>query len=258
MENVPASDHRKVTLAQFTAQAAPFAALPAHELAVAFVIAAAGIGPESVVLDVACGPGIVACEIAAVARQVTGLDLTPAMLEGARQRQAAKGLRNVAWVAGEAEALPFADGAFSQVVTRYSFHHLLRPAAALREMVRVCRPGGRVIVVDAVVPTEQAAGYDAFERLRDPSHVHALDPEAMRALFRDAGLHLEREGGYEVPIELEAQLAVSFPEPGGAERLRAMLRADIGVDATGLAPRQADGKLVYRYPIRIFVGRRDA
>src|SRR4029077_9768027 len=94
------------------------------------------------------GPRRVACSVAEVARHVTGLDLTPAMIEQAQARQRSKGLTNLTWLVGDAVPLPFPDASFSVVSTRYSFHHFLDPEAVLAEMVRVCSPGGRVAVID--------------------------------------------------------------------------------------------------------------
>src|SRR5262249_2932034 len=148
-----------------------------------------GVGPGSHVLDVACGPGLVALHLAGAAAHVTGLDVTPAMLDKARELQRGRGRANLSWALGRAEALPHADASFDAVVTRFSFRPLLGPAAALSEMARVCRPGGRVVVCDVHTTTPgQAAAYDRLERLRDPSHVHALRLDELRALMADAGL----------------------------------------------------------------------
>jgi ubiquinone/menaquinone biosynthesis C-methylase UbiE len=117
----------------------------------------AGIGPEDTVLDVACGPGLVACTLAEVAQHVTGIDLTPAMIEQAQARQKAKGLMNLTWLVGDAVPLPFPETAFSVVVTRYSFHHFLDPKAVLAEMVRVCSPAGRVAVIDVFTSSPEQA-----------------------------------------------------------------------------------------------------
>jgi ubiquinone/menaquinone biosynthesis C-methylase UbiE len=102
--------------------------------------AAAEVRAEDTVLDVACGPGLMACAFAAVAGHVTGIDLTPAMIKRAKILQESKALPNLSWRIGDVLPLPFADAAFSLVFTRYSFHHLPDPKAVLAEMVRVCAP----------------------------------------------------------------------------------------------------------------------
>src|SRR5215470_11431620 len=114
-----AEDQRRLILDQFTRQAVPFSEMPAptNDEANRLVIDRAGVGPEDMVLDVACGPGLVACALAEVARHVTGLDLTPAMIEQARARQRARGLTNLTWLVRDAVPLPFPAAAFSVVVT---------------------------------------------------------------------------------------------------------------------------------------------
>ena len=76
--------------------------MPAHsnDEANRLLIDMARVGPEDAVLDVACGPGLVACPLAEVARHVTGIDLTPAMIEQAQARQRASGLTNLNWLVG--------------------------------------------------------------------------------------------------------------------------------------------------------------
>src|SRR5512140_2584740 len=134
--------HQRLILDQFTRQAVAFSQMPNHSPEL--LLAASEVGPDDVVLDVACGPGLMACAFAKVARHVTGIDLTPAMIEQAKVMQQADGLTNLTWHVGDVERLPFAAGAVSLVFTRYSFHHSLDPKAVLAEMVRVCSHGGRV------------------------------------------------------------------------------------------------------------------
>src|SRR5207249_3389079 len=170
-------EQRRRIVDQFTRQAVPFSEIHARDAAEVhrLLTATAGITPADDVLDVACGPGLVACDVARVARHVTGIDLTPAMIDQARARQQSLGLTNLTWVVGDAHPLPFPDGSFSRVVTRYSFHHVTDPAGVFAGMARVCAPGGRVTVCDVFTTSaEQAAGYDRLERLRDPSHTRAL------------------------------------------------------------------------------------
>jgi ubiquinone/menaquinone biosynthesis C-methylase UbiE len=133
-------DHDAVTVEQFTRQAKPFARLHTARSdadILRLIRDAACFGPGSRVLDVACGPGLVTLHLAEAADHVTGLDLTPAMLDKARELQRQRGLANLSWDLGRADALPYPDASFDAVVTRFSFHHLLDPARALSEMIRV-------------------------------------------------------------------------------------------------------------------------
>ena len=247
-------EQRKLILDQFTRQAVPFSEIHAgdggevHQL----LIRTAGITADDEVLDVACGPGLVACEVAKVARHVTGIDLTPAMIEQARGRQQSFGLANLTWVQGDAQPLPFPDASFSRVITRYSFHHFTDPRGVFAEMLRVCKPGGRVTVCDVFTTSAgQAELYDRLERHRDPSHTHALQLAELDALF--AGLGDQRREFYRYPVKVEDLLSRSFPGPGGAEAFREMVAADVGVDRIGIAA-STDGGLGFSFPVVIVSG----
>jgi ubiquinone/menaquinone biosynthesis C-methylase UbiE len=248
-------EQRELILDQFTRQAIPFSQLHArddsqiHQL----LIKTAGIEANDHVLDVACGPGLVACEVAKAARHVTGVDLTPAMIEQARKHQQSLALMNLDFVVGDAHPLPFADGEFTRAITRYSFHHFTSPRLAFAEMVRVCRPGGRVTVCDVFMnSTEQAELYDRMEKHRDPSHTHALQLNEFEALF--SGLSDVRREFYKYPVSVDVLLSRSFPEPGGAEAFREMVAGDIGVDRIGIDANRENG-LGFAFPVVIFSGK---
>lgn len=253
------SRQNQLIVEQFTRQAIPFAEMPAHshEAANDLVLRMAEIKPTDSVLDVACGPGLITCEVARRARAVTGIDITPAMIEQAEKRQLNLGLTNLTWTIGDVLPLPFADASFDGVLTRYSFHHFLDPAAVFREMVRVCRPGGLVCVIDVFTTSDaQAARYDAVEKLRDPSHVRALLLEELTTLFTAAGLQGVQTGFYRLAVRLEALLASSFPNPGDADRVRTIFRADLGVNELGVNATEHEGQIEFSFPIAVITGRR--
>lgn len=255
-----AETQRQRILDQFTRQAKPFREMAAHseESSMRLVLEASGVGAEDTVLDLACGPGLTACEFAARARHVTGIDLTPAMIEQAELQQRAQGLENLTWRVGDITALPFADGSFSVVFTRYSFHHLLDPAAALAEMARVCAPGGRVVVVDVHTTTpEQAEAYNTAEKLRDPSHTRALDLAELLAMMRDAGLADVTTDFYGLDVDFETLLGSSFPDRESIEPLRRIFREDVGRDRLGVGARFDDnGRIRFKFPVAVVVGHR--
>jgi ubiquinone/menaquinone biosynthesis C-methylase UbiE len=251
-------EHRAEIVDQFSRQAIPFTQVQGHLDAMQILIEFSGVGPEDQVLDVACGPGLVACAFARHAKEVTGMDITPAMIEQAKKRQSELYLDNVSWAVGDAVPLPYPDNSFSLVITRYSFHHLLAPERALSEMIRVCRPGGRVMVADVAMATDKYEAYDRLEILRDPSHTHALQSEEFAALFLGSGLADCRQCAYGVDIELEAQMRASFPRPGDESKVREMITGDIGRDNIGIQARALDEKIIYTVPISVYLGRKEA
>jgi SAM-dependent methyltransferase len=247
--------HRDAILDQFTRQAVPFstAAGIRDERALRLLVEWSGAGPEDTMLDVACGGGLVVCAFARVVRHATGIDLTPAMIERARALQAGQGLTNVTWQVGDVLPLPFPDGAFSIVTTRFAFHHFLDPAAVLAEMARVCAPGGRVLVADSQASSDpaKAAEFNRMEKLRDPSHVRAMPLDELTGLFARVGLPAPRTTAYRLEGELESLLARSFPLPGDADRIREMFAASLEDDRLGIEVRREGALIHYAYPVAV-------
>ena len=250
--------HNSRILDQFTRQAAPFAAAAAirNQQVLDRIVQWAGAGPEDTVLDVACGPGLLACAFARVAKHATGIDMTPAMLEQARKTQQEQGLKNLSWQQGDVYSLPFPPEHFSIVSSRFVFHHLQDPLAALKEMKRVCKPDGKVVVADMAPQTEKAAALNAAELLRDPSHVRALPLDELRGLFSQAGLGAPEINHYRMECELEDLLARSFPNEGDADRLRRIYADSIDKDTLDLNTRRIEEKIFYSLPVAVLVARK--
>jgi len=240
---------------QFTRQAHPFAALPIHsqEQSLAWLAEGLKVSTRDSILDAGCGPGLVACYLAPLAGTVCGVDATPAMVAKARQIAAERGCGNATFQEGLMERLPFPDRTFDGVVTRYAFHHVLDTVAAMKELVRVCRPAGRVVVCDAAPRAACRDAYDAWERLRDPSHSSARTPEELNAL---AEQHLcdVTSRGFRLEADVEALVSVSFPDPGAREQLIASMRADLRVDALDMGVRDIGGRLMMSFPIIVVAG----
>ena len=248
--------HRDLILDQFSRQAVPFSTSSGikDEQALRLIVEFTGAGPSDTVLDVACGGGIVVCAFARVVRHATGIDLTPAMLERARALAAEQRLTNVSWRLGDVLPLPYPDGAFSLVTSRFAFHHFLDPRAVLAEMKRVCAPGGRVAVIDtdASANPAKAAEFNRMEKLRDPSHVRAMPLTEQVGLFQQAGLP-PRVTGYRLEGELESLLGRSFPLPGDADKIREIFRSSLADDRLGIPMFQDGDSIRYAYPVAILV-----
>lgn len=214
------------------------------------------IQPDDELLDVACGPGSLTLDLAPHIARATGYDITPAMLNQARAAQARLGVGNVEWVLGDALGLPFPDAAFDIVASSAAFHHFEQPAKVLAEMQRVCRPGGRVVVLDVTPEPGKTAAYDRMERLRDPSHGHAHAIAEFEALGRAVGLGQARSvTNFTGPMSYAAVLETSFPETCTRDQLLAMMREDAvsGEDRLGFRAQIQDCAVMVTYPMSMVV-----
>jgi ubiquinone/menaquinone biosynthesis C-methylase UbiE len=244
--------HAEQVVEQFTRQAEGYAEMTEKYGSVFDPLNLIDVGPEDVVLDVACGTGRLTLPLAAKARHVTGFDLTPKMVDIARQAQARAGVTNIDWQMGDVHALPFADAAFTLVTCGLAVHHFTEPATVLAEMRRACRPGGRLAVMDLTPPADKVAAFDRFEKLRDPSHAHALTPEELRGLGRDLGLSEVAVRTFLTPAApIDVILSWPLPETSTIDELREMILAD--PDALGVVVRDTDGAPCIAYLMSVVV-----
>lgn len=152
-------------------------------------------------LDIATGAGHVALAVAPRVAEVVASDITPQMLGVARGLAAERGIKNMSFIDAQAEALPFPDASFDLVTCRIAPHHFENVPAFVREAARVLRNGGGLFgLVDNVSPDPSmmagdaaelmaaAADYNAFEKLRDPSHLRCLTLAEWREIVAAAGL----------------------------------------------------------------------
>lgn len=255
------TDHNEQVLDQFTQQAEGYTKLTTglRPRGQDEALALLGAGADDIALDVACGSGGLTIPVAGLVKHVTGVDLTPAMIEQGRAIQADLGIANIEWIVADVDPLPFEDACFSLVMCSAAFHHFERPRSVLREMARVCRSGGRIAVRDVAPPPEKMASYDAIEIMRDPSHVHAHSVPELLALAD--GLYLAEvavEQYLAADIPLEAVLATSYPTEHSIESIRALVEEDArsGEDRFGLQPCLTDGAMLVSYPMVTIVWRK--
>ena len=256
IQNSNTNSHNESIISQFTKQAIPFTKLSEHSNHYGLELITELARPQKTdtVLDVACGPGIVACELAKSVFHVTGIDITPAMIEQARQMQKERKLDNMDWKIGDIIRLPFDDSLFSLVITRYSFHHLVEPAKVLDEMIRVCKPGGRIIVIDATPESSKADEYNKVEKLRDPTHVKAFSFEKLKNMMEKAGLINLESKCQNLEMELEKLLEASFPNQENIENIRILFREDVQNDNLGMKSFLKENKVYFYFPISMILG----
>jgi SAM-dependent methyltransferase len=243
---------------QFGAAAAGYAVSPVHSggPTLEAVVERAALTGKERVLDVGCGAGHTALALARNAAEVVALDLTEEMLATAAGLARERGLANVWFKRGRAEALPFADGAFDLVTSRLCAHHYADPAAATREAARVLRPGGQYLLVDSYAAEDPVLDtyLNAIEVLRDPSHVRNYRLSEWSAMFRAAGFAVELGPRWPVRLEFDAWLARIGTSAPLAVGLRALIDAAPSEVKEALAIDSATRD--WSIPIALVAGRR--
>jgi SAM-dependent methyltransferase len=207
-----------------------------------------------VCLDLSCGTGPVAAALGPRVRHVTAVDAsrmerpastgpdgrTPTVLFRAQPHT---GDPDTPTVRATSTALPYRDGTFSLVTSRFALRNLGDTARTMHEMLRVCRPGGRVVIAEVVRPNRAAAERDRLERMRDPGHPGIPSVGRLTELIAAAGGQVRRLDLFAIERPVEPWLAES-PHPGGADRIRgALLREVDGGPRTGAGPRVIGGEL---------------
>jgi len=148
--------------------------------------------PDALVLDVATGTGHTAFALAPHVRQVIATDVTPEMLAEGGRLKAEWRMKNVEFRIADAHDLPFEDGSFDVVTCRRAAHHFADVCRALREMKRVLKGNGRLVIDDRSVPEDDFvdATMNRLDWLHDESHVHEYRPGEWEDMLREAGFEV--------------------------------------------------------------------
>lgn len=186
--------HEQTVRHQFDPRAEAYLASPVHragpDLQHAEALVRQAAAPVSQALDIGCGAGHLAFALAPCVGRMVALDPSTAMLATVSSSAAERGLSQIEVRQGNAESLPFPDGSFPLVCTRYSAHHWTRLGTAVQEMHRTLAPGGHALIIDTVGADDELVDtyLQSLELLRDVSHVRNRTKSAWRSLLDTAGL----------------------------------------------------------------------
>ncbi len=247
--------HQAQVQQQFDRQAAHYQAgsAMADRAVLDAVLAAAPACPGQHVLDVACGAGFLLRAYRDAGADVTGVDLSAAMLRGAAGTLGLPGA-DAPLALADAVRLPFADGAFDLVTCKLAFHYFPEPSQAAAELARVCRRTGRVAVIDRVADDDPARreAHNRVEKLRTPNKVRVYSGAELAGLLESAGLAVVRRAALAQQMGFEEWMAAAGAL-GRAGQVRALLLGPGGEDLTGLAPREEAGRLLVSHRTLVLV-----
>lgn len=208
------------------------------------------------VLDIATGGGHVAYSFAAHVARVWATDITQEMLDMVKLEAAKRGLDNLRTTYAKAEALPFEDESFDLVTCRIAPHHFDSIPDYLAEAHRVLKAGGTLAVVDNVVPAGPVGDYvNAFERLRDPSHLRAWTMEEWRDAIKAAGFVIGHEEQMFKKMEFKSW-AARYDDV--MKRLLSAMLTQTTPEVTALLEPNGTGEdLTFRLCEGLFIAKRD-
>lgn len=212
--------------------------------------------PTDLLLDIATAAGHTALALTPHVRRVVATDLTAQALPRARALASDRGLAVPLLAVADAECLPFPDHCFNQVTCRLALHHFPRPRLAVSEMARVCRPGGRIGLVDNVVPEDEEADafINAFEAFRDPSHFREHPLSALHRFLEETGTRVAHTEVDAKTMDFAAWAWRMNVSDEGQAHLRAMLdKAPLAACET-LQPRRVEGALKFNLLEGLLVG----
>jgi SAM-dependent methyltransferase len=194
--------------------------------------------PGTRVLDVACGTGNLSIPAARAGAVVTGIDIAPNLVETARRRASAEELK-INFEEGDAEQLPYGDASFDEVVTMFGAMFAPRPSTTVAELLRVCRPGGRVAMANWT-----PSGF--IGRMFKVTAAHVPPPNIPSPLlWGDEGCVRERFGGEVAELRL-ARRTTSFRLPTTPEQTVDYFRAWYGPTLRAFSALDRDGQAALR------------
>jgi len=203
--------HTQAVDKQFGSQAQDYLTSAVHSQGADLQRLATLLAPfnDARVIDLGCGAGHASFVAARVVKEVIAYDLSAQMLTVVAQAAKEKDLTNITVQQGVAESLPFADSSADVIISRYSAHHWHDVGQALREVARVLKPGGKLIMMDVVSPGHPLLDIylQTVEVLRDTSHVRNYSAGEWLNMASGAGLIASEVTTDRLPLEFTSWIA---------------------------------------------------
>jgi ubiquinone/menaquinone biosynthesis C-methylase UbiE len=162
--------------------------------------------PRGRILDLGCGAGHLSFAVASFAEAVVAYDLSPEMIEIVSREARQRGYDNISVQRGQAEFLPFEDQTFDWVVTRYSAHHWNDVRRALREIRRILKSEGALIIIDVCAPEDPLLDthLQTLELLRDGSHVRNYSLSNWNSMLVENRFAIVDHFAWKLPLDFKA------------------------------------------------------
>ncbi|KAF5419641.1 MAG: Ubiquinone/menaquinone biosynthesis C-methyltransferase UbiE [Candidatus Methanogaster sp.] len=185
--------------------------------------------------------------------------MTPDMLLVAERIRGERGLRDIDFRVMDAESLGFDAGSFDIVSCRFAFHHFTDPLKSVSEMARVCKTGGKIVLVDGLSSGDAVKSeyHNRIEQLRDPSHVRLYSEPELVGMLKAAGLKVIHARNWDADFYFDEWIKIADPGEAIDEEVRRMMADSVEGDKTGLRVRFDEGRLLFTYSTVILVAEKE-
>ena len=214
---------------------------------------------EDNVLEAAAGTCVCGRTFAPLVHSVTCVDLTPAMLSVGREQAEKQELKNMSFVIGDVNELPFLDNRFDIVISRLAFHHFADVNRAFSEMARVLKKGGIFVFIDMEATDEELRSVqDEIETMRDASHIKNLSKEEILKLFRDNHISIEKSSTVIMKKNLNDWLDFTNTPADMKKTIMGLFADDLsGKNKTGFYPYVEGSEVFFEHKWLMVIGKKE-
>ncbi|HWQ20889.1 MAG TPA: class I SAM-dependent methyltransferase [Methanotrichaceae archaeon] len=254
-------DRKEIIKRQFDAQAKSFSnwSVTRNEEYMQAYFEFIGFEKGDELLDVACGTGEFSLFCAKRIKGAHGIDISQGMIELAQKQACSSGLANIAFECHDVERIPCAASSFSIVQCRSAFHHMQDYPGVFKEMLRCCRPGGRLSVQDIMAYDDYKVNsfFEALEREVDVSHNATLRRHEFIDLFDQNQVKVIRSLALEIELNFREYLGHAHQSESSIERIRDMLENGLqDRDISRFLYMNADNELILKRAVFLILGQK--
>jgi ubiquinone/menaquinone biosynthesis C-methylase UbiE len=218
-----------------------------------------GFGKEDELLDVACGTGAFSVFCAKRIKHVHGIDISKGMIELAQKNALASGLENITFECHDVEHIPCPVNSFCVVQCRSAFHHMEKYPLVFEEMLRCCRPNGRLALQDIMAYDDQRVNsfFEALEKEVDVSHNATLSKQDFFDLFTRNRIEVVRSFVVGIELNFSEYLGHAFQSQGSVEKIEDLLKYGLqDIDISRFLYMNNDGELTLKRSVFLILGQK--
>jgi ubiquinone/menaquinone biosynthesis C-methylase UbiE len=218
-----------------------------------------GFGKDDELLDVACGTGEFSVFCAKRIKRVHGIDISKGMIELAQEHASASGLDNITFECHDVEHISCPSNSFCVVQCRSAFHHMENYPLVFKEMLRCCRPNGRLALQDIMAYDDQRVNsfFEALEKQVDVSHNATLSRQDFFDLFTRNRVEVVRSFVVEIELNFREYLGHAFQSQGSIKKIEDLLQKGLqDIDVSRFLYMNNDCELTLKRSVFLILGQK--